>query len=143
MSAPLYRRGVRLDVGFAWQGYQADDSKGMMLSTMRCQLLLLTHNFVMSLMILIYMLPGLFAPIGMISPTLLRRSRGRLDGQQCCRSTPGQQQSLLCRFIDLLHNIPLMSSAPPKSQPDPKPDPPPRPPPSGPKPFPGDAAKST
>jgi hypothetical protein len=90
------------------------------------------------------MLPGLFAPIGMISPTLLRRSRARLDGHQCSRSTH-DKRALLCRFLDLLDNISLMSSAPPKPQPtpDPKPDTPPRPPPSGPKPFPGDQAKLT
>src|ERR1700733_5414433 len=94
-------------------------------------------------MILICMPPGLFAPIGIISPTLLRHSRARLDGQQCCRSTHDQQRPLICRFFDLLDNIPLMSSAPPKPQPQPKPEPnppnpPPRPPPSGPRPFPGD-----
>src|SRR5271170_6109753 len=93
-------------------------------------------------MILIYMLPGLFAPIGMISPTLLRPFRARLDGPQRCRSTH-DKRSLLCRFLDLLNNIPLMSSAPPKQPPNlspegPKPEAPPRPPPSGPKPFPGD-----
>jgi hypothetical protein len=88
------------------------------------------------------MLPG-FAPIGMISPTLLRHFRARLDGQQCLRSTH-DKRSLLFRFLDLLHNIPLMSSAPPKQPPKPAPVPPPRPPPDGPKPFPGDdEAKST
>ena len=92
------------------------------------------------------MLPGLFAPIGMISPTLLRRSRARLDGQQYYRGgTPDKQRPLLFRFFDLLNNIPLMSSAPPKPKPQPDPEPqpdppnpPPRPPPSGPRPFPGD-----
>src|SRR2546423_7619078 len=96
-------------------------------------------------MILIYMLPGLFAPIGVISPTLLRPFRARLHGQQRSRSTHGRR-SLLYRFLDLLDNIPLMSSAPPKQPPkqppnNPKPDTPPRPPPSGPKPFPGDETK--
>jgi len=93
------------------------------------------------------MLPGLFAPIGMISPMLLRHFRARLDGQQCSRSTHDKRY-LLCRFLDLLNNIPLMSSAPPKQppkkpSPEPTPNPPPRPPPDGPKPFPGDRNGST
>jgi hypothetical protein len=94
-----------------------------------------------------FMLPGLFAPIGMMSTRLVGPGgfhfRKRVDAQGRPRSVHARQGSLL-RLLDLFDVMPLKSSLPPKPKPEPKPGqppPPPRPPPAPPGPFPGDKDK--